>query len=99
MSRPVSTHSFPATLASFRTARDWSQRQLADEAGYDHSYISRLEAGSREPSNFTVAVLAGVLGLGRAENDLLHISAGYLPPGGWVLDGPGCLIRVTHGDA
>lgn len=54
--------------------------QLADRAGYDHSYVSRLEAGKREPSRRAVADLAAALGLDDATAAELYAAAGYLPP-------------------
>lgn len=70
---------FAQVLAALRTARGLSQSRLAHEAGFDHSYISRLEAGKREPSRETVTALAEVLTLGHAELDRLLIAAGFRP--------------------
>jgi transcriptional regulator with XRE-family HTH domain len=73
------TGTFAEELAAARGARGLSQSRLADAAGFDHSYISRLEAGKREPSRETVMALAGVLRLGPAELDRLLVAAGYRP--------------------
>jgi transcriptional regulator with XRE-family HTH domain len=70
---------FAETLAMFRSQRGLSQSRLAHEAGFDHSYISRLEAGKREPSRETVAALAEVLELRPVEVDQLLIAAGFRP--------------------
>jgi transcriptional regulator with XRE-family HTH domain len=70
---------FAETLANYRSQRGLSQSRLAHEAGFDHSYISRLEAGKREPSRETVASLAEVLELGPVEVDQLLIAAGFRP--------------------
>jgi transcriptional regulator with XRE-family HTH domain len=70
---------FAEVLATLRTARGLSQSRLAHEAGFDHSYISRLEAGKREPSRETVAALAEVLELHGVELDRLLIAAGFRP--------------------
>jgi transcriptional regulator with XRE-family HTH domain len=73
------TTSFAAALAELRTSRGLSQSRLAHEAGFDHSYISRLEAAKREPSRETVLALAQVMELEAAELDRLLAAAGYRP--------------------
>lgn len=73
------TETFAEALAAARGARGLSQSRLADAAGFDHSYISRLEAGKREPSRETVMALAAVLRLSPAEIDGLLVAAGYRP--------------------
>ena len=70
---------FAAVLAELRTGRGLSQSRLAHEAGFDHSYISRLEAGKREPSRETVLVLAEVMGLANVDLDRLLVAAGFRP--------------------
>ncbi len=70
---------FAQVLAELRTMRGLSQSRLAHEAGFDHSYISRLEAGKREPSRDTVMALAEVLTLRPVELDRLLIAAGFRP--------------------
>ncbi len=70
---------FAQVLAELRTMRGLSQSRLAHEAGFDHSYISRLEAGKREPSRDTVLALAEVLTLRPVELDRLLIAAGFRP--------------------
>ena len=49
-----------------RTARGWSQGELADRAGVDRSVVSRLESGDQTPLLDTAIRLAGALGLGVA---------------------------------
>jgi transcriptional regulator with XRE-family HTH domain len=71
--------SFAAVLAEFRNARGLSQSRLAHEAGFDHSYISRLEAGKREPSRDTVLALGDVLELDSRQLDHLLVAAGFRP--------------------
>lgn len=73
------TTTFAEVLAEVRNARGLSQSRLAHEAGFDHSYISRLEAGKREPSRETVLALAQVLELDPRQLDLLLVAAGYRP--------------------
>lgn len=70
---------FAATLARLRTARRLNHNQLAAACGLDHSYISRLERGKREPSRETVTVLAGALGATEGERGRLLRAAGYWP--------------------
>ena len=77
-------NTFGAQLARARMIAGLSQNRLANEAGFDHSYICRLEAGQREPSRAAVAALCSVLGLDEYDTGLLHVAAGYVPPGlGW----------------
>ncbi len=73
---------FGQTLARLRTTQRLSQNQLAQRAGLNHSYISRLESGGRgEPSRTVVEQFVGALGLdptGRDADDL-RMAAGFLP--------------------
>lgn len=86
--RPGTDGRFGAELQRQREARHLSQSQLGAATGYEHSYISRLEAGKRTPSRDTVAALCDVLESSWAEQCQLFTAAGYLPPGDWVaLDG------------
>ena len=70
---------FAATLARLRTARGLNQGQLADASGLDHTYISRLERGTREPSRETVLVLAAALMASDYDRAVLQRAAGYWP--------------------
>ena len=70
---------FAATLAALRRGRDLSQYDLARVADYDHSYISRLESGDRDPLRDTVDALAAALALTPAERVVLHVAAGFIP--------------------
>jgi transcriptional regulator with XRE-family HTH domain len=74
---------FVGLLTDLRQRRGMSQGRLAAECGFDSSYLSRLEAGNREPSRETVAVLCEALGLDRAEQVRLYATCGLLPPGNW----------------
>lgn len=49
-------------LKRLRTERGWSQRRLA-RIGYTAAYISRLEAGERQPSIRVLRRLAAELGV------------------------------------
>lgn len=70
---------FAAVLKSYRETCRTSQSQLAIEAGYDHSYVSRLESGQRTPTVDAVNRLATALCLGPDARDHLMASAGFLP--------------------
>lgn len=70
---------FGATLKRYREARRVSQSKLAERAGFDHSYVSRLESGARTPTRDAVQQLAEALGLERMQQDELLASAGFLP--------------------
>ena len=85
MSTVCDLRAFPGLLANLREDKSWSQSRLGVEAGYDHSYICKLESGKRKPSRETVAALAETLGLDADNTGRLHVAAGFLPPGRWVL--------------
>lgn len=70
---------FGLTLKDYREARRVSQSKLAVRAGFDHSYVSRLESGARTPTRDAVAQLADALELDGMHHDKLLVSAGYLP--------------------
>lgn len=56
-----------------------SQSELAERAGFDHSYISRLETGTRLPTRDAVMRLSDAMNLSSEERDALLAAAGYLP--------------------
>lgn len=68
---------FAAMLTGFRERARMSQSRLARFAGFDHSYLSRLEAGVRRPSRETVQRLSDVLELSKQERDELSAAAGF----------------------
>lgn len=70
---------FGSTLKRFREVRRVSQSRLAERAGFDHSYVSRLESGARTPTRDAVQQLADALELDRLQQDELLASAGFLP--------------------
>ena len=70
---------FGATLKRLREARSVSQSKLAERAGFDHSYVSRLESGARTPTREAVQQLSRALQLDRLEQDGLLAAAGFLP--------------------
>lgn len=70
---------FGATLKAFREERRVSQSKLAERAGFDHSYVSRLESGARTPTRDAVEQLAVAMDLERVGQDELLASAGFLP--------------------
>lgn len=70
---------FGTTLKKFREARRVSQSKLAARAGFDHSYVSRLESGARTPTRDAVQQLSGALELERMQQDELLAAAGFLP--------------------
>ncbi len=70
---------FGTSLKKFREARRVSQSKLASRAGFDHSYVSRLESGARTPTRDAVEQLAIALELDQLNRDELLASAGFLP--------------------
>ncbi len=75
------TSQFGPTLRRLRRDRMISQSSLADRAGFDHSYLSRLEASQREPSRDAVTRLSEAMTLSELENAMLFASAGYSAAG------------------
>lgn len=73
------TVAFGVLLKGFREARRVSQSKLAERAEFDHSYVSRLESGSRTPTREAVERLAVALELTQGEQDGLLAAAGFLP--------------------
>ena len=70
---------FAPLLREYRDRRRLSQSRLAEAAGFDHSYVSRLESGTRMPTRDAVAKLAEAMGLEEGERDSLLASAGFMP--------------------
>ena len=70
---------FADLLAHYRTRVRLSQSRLAEAAGYDHSYVSRLETGARNPTRDNITAFARALALDPPERDRLLASAGFLP--------------------
>lgn len=71
---------FGAILKQLREPRRISQSKLALAAGFDHSYVSRLESGARKPAREAVDQLADALNATPAERDQLLTSAGFAVP-------------------
>jgi len=52
-----------AVVTRLRTARKWSQQELADKTGYSTVYVNGLELGNRNPSLEMIQAVAQVFGL------------------------------------
>lgn len=74
----MSADTFGALLKQVRTERGFSQSRLADEAGADHSYVSRLEAGHRQPSRDMLMRVCEVLRCNADEREALFHAAGFV---------------------
>ncbi len=70
---------FGSALKGLREGNRVSQSKLAERAGFDHSYVSRLESGARMPTRDAVRQLASALELARNKQDELLAAAGFLP--------------------
>jgi transcriptional regulator with XRE-family HTH domain len=70
---------FRALVKAHRDARRWSQERLAFEAEMDHSLVSRIESGQRNPTRDAIGKLARGLELDRERTEALHLAAGLLP--------------------
>lgn len=84
---------FPALLKHYRERARHSQSRLAELAGFDHSYISRLESGARTPTWEAVGKIADALKLDDADWQALLISAGF------ISDDDGDLLSALKDDA
>jgi transcriptional regulator with XRE-family HTH domain len=70
---------FAPMLREYRDRRRLSQSRLAEAAGFDHSYVSRLESGTRMPTRDAVVKLADAMLLSDSERDSLLAAAGFMP--------------------
>lgn len=70
---------FGSALKQHREDHRVSQSKLAERAGFDHSYVSRLESGARMPTREAVLQLAAALKLDGPAQDSLLAAAGFLP--------------------
>jgi transcriptional regulator with XRE-family HTH domain len=70
---------FAPVLARYRQRAGMSQSRLGVEAGYDHSYICRLEHGTRMPHRDCVLTLAERMELNSLDTDRLLLAAGFAP--------------------
>jgi transcriptional regulator with XRE-family HTH domain len=70
---------FAHELRRWRTARRWSQLELALRAGTTQRHLSYMERGRSRPGRGIVLRLAESLGLSLRERNALLLSAGYAP--------------------
>lgn len=88
---------FGRTLKHCRESRRVSQSKLAELAGFDHSYVSRLESGSRTPTRDAVGQLAIAMQLDADDHDRLLAAAGYVPKNvSSLLDDEPQVAEVVH---
>ncbi|MFH1571219.1 MAG: helix-turn-helix transcriptional regulator [Gemmatimonadota bacterium] len=59
--------SFGLRIRSLRRAQGWSQIELGERAGLDHTYIGGIERGERNPSLDAIQKLADGLGIDLGE--------------------------------
>lgn len=70
---------FSVALRQSREQQRLSQSRLAAAAGFDHSYVSRLESGTRTPTRDAVVKLGEALLLDDIQTDSLLAAAGFMP--------------------
>lgn len=70
---------FASHLRELRDRTRLSQSRLAERAGFDHSYVSRLESGTRLPTRDAVVKLAAAMNLDQHDSDGLLAAAGFMP--------------------
>lgn len=71
---------FSTLLRRHREAKRWSQETLAKRSHLDHSLVSRLESGHRNPTENSICHLTRALGLSGEPADALWLAAGMVPP-------------------
>lgn len=64
-------------LRQHRNHRGLSQTRLAENAGCEHSYLSRLETGGRQPSRDTLEGIIRALDLDHEQADELRLAYGF----------------------
>lgn len=67
---------FPERLRELRRRRCLTQRELAEQAGIESTYLSKIESGKVQTSEATIRALAECLG---TDPDQLVLSAGKIP--------------------
>jgi transcriptional regulator with XRE-family HTH domain len=72
---------FGPTLRELREKAGMSQSKLSELADFDHSYVSRLEAGARFPTWHAVDRISKALGLSSHDANRLFGSARFLNKG------------------
>jgi transcriptional regulator with XRE-family HTH domain len=75
----METNGFARELRRWRTARRWSQLELALRAGTTQRHLSYMERGRSRPGRGIVLRLAESLELSLRERNALLLSAGYAP--------------------
>ncbi|WP_119419410.1 helix-turn-helix domain-containing protein [Desertibaculum subflavum] len=73
---------FSRLLRHWRSARRLSQLGLAAEASISARHLCFLETGRARPSREMVRLLGTALDLPLAEQNALHVAAGFVPPHG-----------------
>jgi transcriptional regulator with XRE-family HTH domain len=77
--RPAKRSPLGSIMAPIREARGLSQSKLAERAGFDHSYVSRLESGSRLPTREAVEALATALEASEMDRRAMLGAVGFTP--------------------
>jgi predicted transcriptional regulator len=76
---------FGETLEKYRSRQGIAQSRLAGMVDVDHSYISRLESGMREPSRSVVEKMCDVLLLEPKQRNEMFAAAGFLQDSEYVV--------------
>lgn len=75
---PIAIREFGVELKVLRLTAGLSQSKLAQHAGFDHSYVSRLESGARDPTREAVDRLCEALKADEGQRRRLLASAAHL---------------------
>ena len=70
---------FGKALEQIRKQHRYSQSYVGRAAGFDHSYISRIEDGNRHPTREAIGMIATGLQLSDRETDTLLMAGGFMP--------------------
>lgn len=69
---------FGPLLKRTRESRGLSQSRLAEKAGFDHSYVSRVESGARQFTRDALAQVCAALAVNADEREALFHAAGFV---------------------
>lgn len=72
---------FQTELKHYRNRAKLSQAELSRRAGFDHSYVSRLESGQHMISRKSLEIFGKALELTEDEMQLFRHSAGFIAIG------------------
>jgi transcriptional regulator with XRE-family HTH domain len=85
---------FAKMLEGFRVEKKFSMNELARRIDLNHSYISRLESGERNPARETINKLSDALGLTARQHDEFMDAAGFVSKRGFDSDAAQTVVAL-----